>query len=147
MASSRQYLFAETIVTKWNATAALATSCPGGLKFGVTKQPADTSAISEPYCNFTLDIQKTLDMAGTAVQIVTVIATFEVYGSVALNVSNAIGDIQATFTWGQTLTDPTGGAFIDMRDEPMDGIQPEMWSRGGRINKKATHKARIRFSL
>lgn len=147
MASSRQYLLAETIYTKWNATAALGVSCPGGLKFGVTKQPADTSAITEPYCDFSIDFPKTLDQAGTAVQVVTAIVTFTVYGSVALNVSNAIGDIQATFTWGQTLNDPTGGTFIAMRDEPNDDFSPEMWSRGGRINRKATHKARVQFSL
>lgn len=147
MPSSRQYLLAEQILAKWNATAALATSVPGGVKFGITKQPADTSAISEPYCNFTIDIRDVKKQAGTGVQVVTALVKFEVYGSVALNVSNAIGDIQATFTYGQSLSPPTGGNFISMTTEVGDDISNEMWSRGGRMNRRATHTAKVVFSL
>jgi hypothetical protein len=147
MPSSRQYLLAEQILAKWNLTGALAASCPGGVKFGITKQPADTSAISEPYCNFTIDIASEKKQAGTGVIVVTAMVKFEVYGSVSLNVSNAIGDIQAAFTYGQSLANPTGGNFISMTTEPGDDISPEMWSRGGRINKRATHTAKVVFSL
>lgn len=147
MASSRQYLIAETILTKWNATAALATSCPGGLKFHLTKQPADTSAISEPYANFTIDITNVKKQAGTGVQAITAIVTFEIWGGVAMEVSNALGDVQATFTYGQTLTSPTGGTFIGMSSEPNDTIKPNMWKRGGKINRQGVHIAKVMVSM
>lgn len=147
MASSREYLLAASILTKWNATAALGTSCPGGLKFIVTKQPSDQSAISEPYCNFTIDITNVKKQAGTAVQAITAMVKFEVYGGVALEVSNALGDIQSTFTYGQTLADPTGGTFIGMTSEPGSRIDSEMWMRGGRINRRGVHIAKVMVSI
>lgn len=147
MASSREYLIAETIYDKWNSTAALAISCPGGLKFVIVKQPSDQSAITEPYCIFTVDITNVKKQAGTAVQAITAMVKFQVYGGVALEVSNALGDIQNTFTWGTVLADPTGGNFISMSSEPGSGIDAEMWMRAGRINRRGTHVAKVMVSL
>lgn len=147
MASSREYLIAAIVKAKWDSTAALAVTCPGGLKFIITKQPSDTSALTEPYCNFTVDITDVKKQAGTAVQAITAMVKFEVYGGVALEVSNALGDIQNTFTWGQLLNDPTGGQFLSMTSEPGSGIDAEMWMRAGRINRRGTHIAKVMISL
>ena len=147
MATSREYLIGETIKAKWDGTAALGVSCPGGLKFVVTKQPADTSAISEPYCNYRININSVRNQAGTGVQIITAMVTFDVYGAVAEEVSDALGDIQTTFAWGTFLNDPTGGKFHDMKAEPSSRIQHEMWSRGGAINWNGTHTVKIVISL
>lgn len=147
MASSREYLIAETIYSKWNGTAALAISCPGGLKFVIVKQPSDQSAIAEPYCIFTVDITDVKKQAGTATQAITAMVRFQVYGGVALEVSNALGDIQNTFTWGTVLDNPTGGTFLSMTSEPGSGIDTEMWMRAGRINRRGTHVAKVMVSL
>lgn len=147
MASSREYLVAATILTKWNATAALTTSCPGGVKFILTKQPADTSAISEPYCNFTVRINEQKKLAGTKVYPCTAIVEFEVYGAVALNVSNAIGDIRATFCHGQTLTDPTGGTFNSMTEETSGGIRDQMWRRAGSLSWLGKYTAKVMVTI
>ena len=147
MASSRQYLIAATVLAKWNGSAALALSCPGGLKFGITKQPSDTSAISECYANFTVDIVDVKKQAGTGVQAITAMVKFEVWGGVALEVSNALGDVQATFTYGQTLADPAGGTFLAMTSEAGDDIRPDMWKRGGKINRQGIHTAKVMVSI
>lgn len=147
MASSREALIAATILAKWDATAALATSCPGGRKFVITKQPADTSAISEPYCNFTIDIREQKKLAGTGAYPITAIVTFEVFGAVALAVSNAIGDIRETFCYGQTLGAPAGGSFIAMTEEPGSRIKDEMWKRGGSINWTGRHVAKVMVTI
>lgn len=147
MASSREYLLAETIYNKWTSTTALGTSCPGGLKFIETKQPADISVINEPYANFTIDIVDVKKQSGTAVQAITAIVKFEIFGGVSLAVSGALGDVQATFTWGVALADPTGGKFIGMTTEPGSGIDKEMWRRGGKLNRRGTHKVKVVFSL
>jgi hypothetical protein len=147
VASSREYLLAETIYNKWTATTALGTSCPGGLKFIETKQPADTSAISEPYANFTIDIVDVINSAGTTVQVITAIVTFSIFGGVSLAVSGALGDVQATFSGAQSLTNPTGGLFLAMIAEPGSGMDKEMWRRGGKLNRRGTHKAKVVFQL
>lgn len=147
MASSREYLLAETIKDKWDSTAELGISCPGGLKFVITKQPSDTSAVTEPYCNFTITITDVKKQAGTAVQAITALVRFEVYGGVALEVSNALGDIQNTFQWGVFLNDPTGGKFLSMTAEPGSKMAQEMWARGGKINWQGLHVAKVVFSL
>jgi hypothetical protein len=143
MASSREQLISETILAKWDATAALAISVPGGRKFVITKQPADTSAITEPYCNFTIDIREQKKLAGTGAYPITAIVTFEVYGAVASQVSAAIGDLRNTFCYGQSLAPPTGGAFNAMTEEPGGGIKDQMWKRGGAINWQGKHIAKV----
>lgn len=147
MASSREYLIAQTIYDKWNSTAELAISCPGGLRFIVIKQPSDQSEIPEPYCTFTVDITNVKKQAGTAVQAITAMVKFQVYGGVASEVSGALGDIQNTFTWGTVLNNPTGGTFLSMTSEPGSGIDAEMWMRAGRINRRGTHVAKVMVSL
>jgi hypothetical protein len=147
VASSREYLIAETIYDKFNGSAELGVSCPDGLKFVITKQPADTSALTEPYCNFTIDISNVRNQAGTAVQPITAIVRFEVYGAVASQVSAALGDLQNTFCWGQTLADPTGGTFLSMTADAGSRINQEMWARGGRINWQGLHIAKVMVSL
>ena len=147
MASSREYMIAETILAKFNGSAELGVSCPGGLKFVITKQPSDTSAITEPYCNFTIDINKIRNQAGTGVQPITAIVRFEVYGAVASQVSAALGDLQNTFCWGQTLNNPTGGTFHSMTVDAGSRINQEMWARGGRINWQGLHVAKVMVSL
>lgn len=147
MPSSREYRIAETIIDKWDSTAALAISCPGGRKFVITVQPPDTSAITEPYCNFQVTITSVISQSGTAIQVLDVDVVFDVYGAVAEQVSNALGDIQATFSHGTLLANPTGGTFHHMLAGATGRIQPEMWKRAGQLNWNGTYTAKLKVSL
>lgn len=134
MPNSVNHEVAIMVKTLWDATAALATDCAGGLRYELFKQPVDASALTEPYC--VMHIGQGRPPVGTTGNdtILYRQVRFRVYGDEAAAAA-AVGQIRATFRKA-TLANPTGGYFLGCLESD-ENAQIEMWARDSKMKWQA----------
>lgn len=126
MPNSVNHEIAIMIKTLWDATAALATDCAGGVRWELFKQPANAAALTEPYCIFKISQARAPQLCSGSDTILYRRIQFRVYGNEAAAAA-AAGTIRATFHRA-TLANPTGGIFMHcLESDENAGI--EMWAR------------------
>lgn len=144
MPNSVEHEIAILVKTKWDATAALATDCPGGLRWELFKQPADSSAISEPYAIFTISESRPPVRCVGDDTILFRKVTFKVYGDEALAAA-AVGTIRAAFRRA-ALGNPTGGYFLHCLEVSGDASIP-IWARDSLMKWQAEWSCEISICM
>ncbi len=144
MALSPEHQIAVMIKTKWDATSALATSVPGGVRWDLMKQPADGSAISEPYCVFEITEGRSPGHCTGEGTITYRNVKFMVFGPGELACTGA-GDIRAAFHRA-ALSAPSGGTFMHCL-ETQGRAQIPMWARESRMVWQAEWSCEIAVCL
>lgn len=134
MPNSINHEVAIQIKTLWDATAALATDCAGGLRYELFKQPADASALTEPYCVIHIDQSRPPVLCTGDDTILYRRVRFRVYGDEAA-AATAVGRIRATFRRA-TLGNPTGGYFLHCLEADENAVI-EMWARDSKMKWQA----------
>lgn len=122
------------VKVKWDATAALATDCAGGLRWELFKQPADASAITEPYCVIKISQSRQPVLCTDSDTILYRQVRFRVIGDEAA-AATAIGRIRSTFNRA-ALGNPTGGYFMHCLESD-ETATIEMWARDSKMKWQA----------
>lgn len=134
MPNSVNHEVAIMVKTLWDATAALATDCAGGLRYELFKQPADSSALTEPYCVMKIKRARPPVHCTGSDTILYRTVRFQVYGDEAA-AATAAGRIRATFARA-TLANPTGGYFMHCLESDEDA-SIEFWARDSKMKWQA----------
>lgn len=134
MPNSVNHEIAIMVKAKWDATAALATDCTGGVRWELFKQPVDASALTEPYCIFKISQSRPPQHCTGDDTILYRRVQFRVYGDEAA-AATAAGRIRATFHRA-TLSNPTGGYFMHCLESD-ENASIEMWARDSKLKWQA----------
>lgn len=134
MPNSVDHEVAIMVKTLFDATAALTTDCAGGLRWELFKQPADASALTEPYCIMKISQSRQPVHCTGPDTILYRLVQFRVYGDEAA-AATAAGRIRATFHRA-ALGNPTGGIFMHCL-EADSNASIEMWARDSKMKWQA----------